>query len=361
MKRFEYRQYVPCLRWKVGEYKAISLLSRPAKELITPLIEAPEKGYDFETESYKKNIEEHLEPFAKRIRQNWGERPCFVDLNFIPPTDRLPDGEHPVDYLFKKLDSNTCNAVPVTALTRDAAYQEAVYDWAIEKDRGLCLRISLDEAAGDDLESSIRDILRSALKFENCDFILDLGAPNFVPLDGFAELVESVIETLPGLQKWRNFVLLGTSFPPNMAEIESNTATFLPRNEWKLYKKLVPMLQSRVVRVPSFGDYAINHPDLLQKDMRLVKPSGTVRYATDDQWLIVKGPNVRDNGYSQYVGHCKRVVGSKEFLGSSFSHGGEYIAKCAAKTASTGNLSTWRRVGTNQHLEKVASDIANLF
>src|SRR5688500_585265 len=99
MKRIQQRKYGPCQRWKIGEYKSVSLLSRSAKEMITPLIEVPEKGFDFETESFKKNIQDHLEPFAKRVRQNWAERACFVDVGHIPEDDRLPDGEHPVNYI----------------------------------------------------------------------------------------------------------------------------------------------------------------------------------------------------------------------------------------------------------------------
>lgn len=95
--------------------------------------------------------------------------------------------------------------------------------------------------------------------------------------------------------------------------------------------------------------------------MRLVKPSGTVRYAIDDAWLILKGPNVRDYGFAQYVGHCKNVCGSSFFSGPTFSAGDKYIFDCAAGNASTGNLSTWRRVGTNRHLEKVARDVASFF
>jgi hypothetical protein len=119
------------------------------------------------------------------------------------------------------------------------------------------------------------------------------------------------------------------------------------------------MLAKAGVRVPAFGDYAINHPDLLQKDMRLLKPSATIRYAIDDAWLIVKGRNVRDYKYGQYRGLAKSVLNHSSFLGTNFSRGGKYISGCANGIESTGNLSTWRWVGTNHHLEKVARDLSN--
>ena len=95
--------------------------------------------------------------------------------------------------------------------------------------------------------------------------------------------------------------------------------------------------------------------------MRLLKPSGTIRYAIDDAWLIMKGPNVRDYGYGQFLGHCQKVRLSPHYQGADFSVGDKYISDCADGNASTGNLSTWRWVGSNHHLEKVVRDVANFF
>jgi hypothetical protein len=353
------RHYVPCLRWKQGEYKAVSLLSAFARELITPLIEVPEKGYDFETRTDKKTIDEHLAPFAKRVAVNWQKRPCFVDVNLIQANERMRGGIHPVKYIFEQLNAHGCLAIPGTGLTRDTHYQRAVTQTAAKDKRGLCIRLSLELATNPNLKSAIGELLGKSISVDECDLILDLGAPpNFVPLEGFAMVVESLIKEIPFLAKWRSFTMIGSSFPPTMGEIRTSPVT-IPRNEWLLYKLLLPRLRKAKIRIPAFGDYVINHPDVQQLDMRLLKPSGTIRYAIDDAWLIVKGPNVRDNGYGQYLGHCQKVRTSSHYLGPDFSDGDGYIAECADGKASTGNLSTWRWVGTNHHLEKVARDVAN--
>jgi hypothetical protein len=145
-----------------------------------------------------------------------------------------------------------------------------------------------------------------------------------------------------------------------MAEIQSSP-TLIRRSEWIFYKMLVTNLEKAGTRLPTFGDYAINHPGVLSLDMRIVKPSATIRYTTDDAWLIVKGPNVRDYGFGQYRGHCETVLASQHYRGPDFSEGDLYISNCASGTATTGNLPVWRRVGTNHHLEKVVRDIASLF
>jgi hypothetical protein len=142
-----------------------------------------------------------------------------------------------------------------------------------------------------------------------------------------------------------------------MAEVKG-PIQFIGRREWLLYKALMGMLAA-AARRPAFGDYAIAYPKLPQGDMRLLKPSATVRYAVNDGWIIAKGSNVRENGFEQYRGCCGVVTGSASYLGAGFSPGSEYIDRCRSGMATTGNLSTWRWVGTNHHMTKVVHDLAS--
>jgi hypothetical protein len=357
---FNHCHYVPCLRWKQGEYQALERLSDEAKLMITPLIEVPEQGYDFETGTVKKSIDQHLAPFAKRIEQKLHDEPCFIDLNLIEPRQRMVDGKHPVRFVFDQLRARACPAVPVTGLGRDVGYQQSVRQVVARDDLGLCLRLTVEEAAQPNLKARMDAALNPVAPPEKCDLVLDLGAPNFEPLEGFARLVQSLITRLPHLNDWRTFTLLGTAFPESMAEIKSSPAS-IPRSEWRLYSVVARSLALARVRTPAFGDYGINHPKLLPVDMRKLKPSGTIRYTTETEWFIVKGPNVRDNRFDQFRGHCRSIIRSGIYSGREFSVGDDYIYGCAGGSESTGNLTTWRWVGTNHHLEFVARGIANFY
>jgi len=359
--RFDHRHCVPCIRWKQGEYLAVRRLSGEAKEFITPLIEVPEIGFDFETKTLNKSIDDHLLPFAKRVKTNWQGRPCFVDLKLIGESVLMNDGRHPVIFLFDDLRTKQCLAIPVIGISRNPQYQAAVQQVVARDNRGMCLRVSIEDAAKPSLKPSINSLIKKiSLGISECDLVIDLDAPNYNPIEGFATLVEGIIKALPYLSKWRTFSIIGSSFPQSMAKVNQGLSK-LSRDEWLFYKKLIARLMEAKVRLPAFGDYGINHPDILQLDMRKVKPSATVRYTIDDAWLIIKGPNVRDNGFEQYHDLCKALVRSRYFLGDKFSAGDEYIANCAAGKVKTGNLSTWRMVGTNHHLEKVVYDISSFY
>lgn len=352
-------QYVPWIRWKQGEYQALFRLSQEARDSIVPLIEVAEVGFDFEARIPNKSIDEHLRPLAKRVKTKWGSGQCFVDTHLIAGPQRMADGQHPVAFLFNDLRSKGTLTVPVTDVSPDPDLRAVVKDVVAEAGHGLCLRVGLEEAVKHDLNTAIDTLLGVVdVAVEQCDFILDLGAPNFEPIDGLARLLEGVITTLPYLKRWRSLVLIGTSFPASMGEVRPGLSE-IPRHEWRLYRTLVALLKQNNVRLPNFGDYAINHPAVLQLDMRLVKPSASVRYTIEDGWLIAKGRNVRDYKFGQYRGLCEAVVNSKHYLRATYSRGDQYIQDCSTGTARTGNLTTWRWVGTNHHLEKVARDVAS--
>jgi hypothetical protein len=353
-------RYVPCLRWKKGEYQAVSLLSQEAKAAILPLIEVPEMGFDFETRENNKTIDEHLAKIAERVRKNWGHAACMLDLRLLDPRLRMEDGNHPLVYVFGQLRSLGARAIPVVAVSSNAKFLSATRKIAADDKLGACLRVGIEQAAGRDLKSRMDSVLGEiGLEIARCDLVLDLGAPTFEPLDDFAGLVEALINSLPYLRRWRSLALLGTSFPSTLAGVPPGL-TVLPRNEWRMFRLLLSRTFIHQARVPDFGDYGVNHPDVLKGDMRLLKPAAAIRYTVSDRWLVAKGTNLRAAGaYEQFFGLSAGIVQSRHYSGPDYSAGDKRIKDCASRLVGPGNLTTWRFVGTNHHIEKVVRDLAS--
>lgn len=354
-------RYIPCLRWKLGEYQALADLSSIARSIIMPLIDVSEIGFDFATGENKKSVDDHLKQFAKRVTDNWGKDKCFIDMHLINDAERMATCEHPVTFIFNDLRSKGAQAIPVMAINQDSQWQSAIQQVADQDNRGFCLRISLEEAANSRLGKSIQELLEKFNKrVEQCDLIIDERAPNFEPLDGFVSMLETIIRNLPYLNQWRSFALIGTSFPSSLSILKSNPQKIIPRNEWRAYKQLFFRLRSSGIRIPNFGDYAINHPEVSTADPRVMKTTANIRYTINDNWLVVRGKVLRDYGFEQHRDLCKMIERSNLFEGPGFSVGDKYIFDCSRKNVSPGNSTTWRRVGTNHHLEAVARDVANL-
>ena len=358
---FDNHHYVPCLRWKTGEYQAVFRLPATTKRLFTPLIEVPGIGYDFENERKAKTLDQHLAPFAKRVHEKWGRQPCFVDLNLIESNERMATGIHPAPFVFDGLRGRRCSAIPVTGLDRDSAYQQEIRKVVTKNKSGVCLRIKIQEAAKDLLKDNLDSLLsRFKVKPESCDLIIDLGAPNnFVPLKGFLGIIQTIASKIPYLNNWRTFTLIGTSFPESMGGIMLGV-TNIPRYEWKIYKILVESFRKAKIRLPTFGDYAISNPNVPDLDWRVVKPTVKIRYTIDDSWYIAKGKNYRDFGYGQYHELSKKILDSDYYYGQTFSWGDKYIQQCA-NGGKTGNLTMWLEVDTNHHIEKVIRDVASYY
>jgi Beta protein len=352
--------YVPVLKWRQGEYQALMRLDEARRQRVIPLIEVTPPEWDFEEGRDKKTIEQQLEPFARRLKSKWGSQPAFLDTHLLKPTVRMPSGQHALTYLMDRSRAEGARLTPVTGLERDLAHYNAVAAAVLIDGLGIAVRCSLDEIADPDFATNFRRVVdHLAVGISEVDLIVDLAAKNFEPLDDLVDLVSELIQSDTVYDEVRTLILIGTSFPASMGDIKP-PHQIVARMEWKLYKKLVAGLP-KDFPPPTFGDYAISSADIPGGDMRLLKPAASVRYTIDDAWFIAKGSNVRDNGFEQFRDRCGDVVNSGYALPLGYSAGSDYVRGCHGNTEKTGNLTTWRWVGTNHHITKVVDDLASLF
>lgn len=350
-------QYMPILKWRQGEYQALLRMRNDLKAKMAPLLELCPPEYDFEAERLRKTIDEQLATFAQRLKKKWEDRLAYVDGLHLDPNDRMIGGIHPLTFIFDGVRSLGGRIIPATGLERDKAYQDAVKGAAQTDALGVCLRVSLDEVANDSFGDRVDELLALLeVHLSKTDIVLDLRAANFEPVSALAALLANLLQSTIALKKARSVILAGTAFPASMGSIKTRTKE-LKRFEWLVYKALLDELPAKARR-PMFGDYAIAGPERVAIDMRKVKPAASVRYTSDDIWFVAKGSNVRDNGFEQFRDLCKEVEESDFYLGKDFSKGSEYVHDCAHGVVSTGNLTTWRWVGTNHHMTKVLEDLA---
>lgn len=354
---FNHRHYVPILKWKMGEYQALQRLANPVKDGLTPLLEVPPVGFDHEAGQDRESVDEHLGDFGRRLRAKWQARPCFVDLRHIPPHTRMAHGGHYVEAVFADTRDQGCTAIPVVSLGSDPAFINATAAVLRVDRRGVCLRLAITDFDRPALAGDIERLLRTlGVGWPDADLVIDLGTPNYVPIAAFVRTMPALLGLVPMLNRWRTLTIAGTSYPQSVAAI-TPPFQIIPRHEWVAYRVLVGRLGPEA-RIPTFGDYAVAHPDLVELDPRIIRPFAKLRYTIGDAWHIGRGTTVRTDGFGQYRTMCATLVAQPYFDGAAYSAGDEHIAGCAAGTAATGNLSTWVWVSTNRHLTKVVADLA---
>jgi hypothetical protein len=88
--------------------------------------------------------------------------------------------------------------------------------------------------------------------------------------------------------------------------------------------------------------------------------SANIRYTEAEQWLVLRGRSIARFGFEQYHALSAFLIRHQAFRGRDFSWGDGYIFECAGEVETSGNASTWRRVGTSHHLAVVLNQLASL-
>ncbi len=240
---FGHNHYVPVLKGRDGEYGALRTLTRSVRQAVTPLLEMPPIPWGYEQERPAKTIDEHLKKVGQKIERAWGAgRFLFVDLPlWIPDSERMIDGEHPLEYVLRSLRVRAVKAIPVVGLLRSNDYLQACRNVVRLDERGVCVRMQREDFVEfGNIADAARGILEAVgAEIQDADLVLDLGAltPDERRLD--AEGLISLTNRLPRLRQWRTFTVVATSFPRNLMGLPPSDFSLVPRQEWSLWRDVV--------------------------------------------------------------------------------------------------------------------------
>lgn len=352
--------YVPILKWKAGEQRALKELEISIKEKITPLIEIVPVPWDYTNECPAKTIDEHLADIGSKLKECWDNNgPLYLDTHFLEDDIKMANGQHYLAYIFDEARKNNIKLIPVTSCQRSLSFQKEVANIYLQDSFGICIRITNEDLDGDldaKLDETLNELLSTlGIDPNQVDLLIDMAYIN--PKEKYKNYaaIITTLNSISALGNWRNLILSGCSFPPSLSEI--NSYGQIPRVEWDIWKKLVT---GKVVeRIPIFSDYAINHPEYIEVDPRIMQMSANIRYTIDDSWLIFKGDLVKKVGWGQMRSLSTKLVNDPHYCGMNYSWGDKYIYECANGSVGTGNATTWRQVGTNHHITFVVKQISN--
>ncbi len=354
--------YVPILKGKEGEYAALEMLEADVRLLLRPLIEIPGVPYDYVNERPAKSLEVHVAGIHERLRRCCMDSPVYLDMPWFGEEERIDDGGVAIGAVLTKCGASGVNAVPVVSRASSKDYLAACGGYSATGNAGSCIRLYVEDFEEEiDLHAEV-DRLLTGLGVDDAtqaDLIIDLE--DLGRDASRAVLVaRSVFSMIPRAGEWRHLILAAASFTEALSDVDAATTSTLPRHEWDLWRTLQrrPNLLPR--RDLIFGDYAISHPIPKELDPRTMRMSANIRYTARENWLVVKGRNVRQYGFDQFFDLCQTIIQRQEYCGRDFSWGDEYIAECASKSKGPGNATTWRKVGVNHHLTLLAREIARL-
>jgi hypothetical protein len=350
------------LKGKEGEFAALESLPSDVKPQLMPFIEVPGVPFDYANERPSKILDEHVQGVSGRLeklQRNWQKAPLYLHLPWFGEGERLKDGRVALESVLENCLNVGIEAVPVVSCSSSEDEVGAAARYSAKSKTGACVRLFTEDFKEDiDLDKEVDRIFSEfgGTESNSLDVIIDLGE-----LRPEANLVaRSVLSMIPKKEQWRRMILAAASFPEDLSDVGAATTSTIPRREWELWKTLQRRPNILPRRDLIFGDYAIAHPVPKELDPRIMQMSASIRYTTPDDWLVIKGRNVRQYGFDQYFELCKTLVGRPEYSGREFSWGDRYIDECANGMTGPGNATTWRKVGTNHHITLVTRELAKL-
>jgi hypothetical protein len=165
-----------------------------------------------------------------------------------------------------------------------------------------------------------------------------------------------LVDELAQVGNWRSVILSATTIPSMLGGfIAIGTVGSIPRREWTMWRELE---DHGVTRMPTFGDYAIQHPFPPSEGggpgMR-----ANIRYTVEDQVVIARGLNpVNQVGNAEYPRLCQQLSALPEFLGAGYSWGDRVIEACGRGVIRPGPQNLWRGAGTSHHMQFVRDQLS---
>lgn len=362
---FNSKHYIPILRWKAAEKEALGKLDLNKKKLMTPLFQIlmpmPKQTYtgNGRLKTPSELLEESKSMFQvksphipKEILKYWGKDPLLIDLNLLD-TSVIHAGLIEILSIGKGLGAWM---VPVVNFSSSTDIQNKIISLSKKYNNGLCVRLSRNDITQDSMPLAVNNFLkRHTISEKDIDLLVDFKITD----DQYSKLI-ALVSHIPHILKWRSMTISSGAFPPDLTGFSVDLHR-IPRSDWNQWLKID---STKLKRKTSFSDYTIQHP-IYKEPVRGANPSASIRYALQNQWIIMRGQGLRSPkgaGHAQYPALAKLLSNLEDFFGADFSFGDNYISEKGEDihTKKTGTPRTWLRAGINHHLECVISQIANL-
>ena len=345
--------YVPILKVKQGEKAALRAIAATTRAMVTPLLEIVErKPEDHPTtaahlENAFKGLAEAVRPYSR----------SFLDVH-----EMENDGPSAAADAFAKAYAEGMVFTPVTGITRTVDVVAALS----HAHDGIAIRLIRAEFEAGGIGDLLTSFLsKRGLALPQVDLIVDLGAVDDLVLDGMLRLATLFLADVPSHALWRTLTVTASAFPMSMGVVAMSSHAFIERTEWKAWRDGLYANRRQLVRLPTFGDCAIQHPAGVEGfDPRIMPVSASVRYALPEEWLIIKGQSTRAvPAREQFPELADQLVNGtlkRYFAGSAHCMGCSAMAHAADGVPGFGSPAVWRRLGTAHHITQSAEALAAL-
>lgn len=336
------RQYVPIIKCKMGEQKALLNLEEQVKNSIIPLIEIP---------LFSEAMTKRGTTVEGLISSFWESRKYFFSFT----SDWYTDLEDFNDFIEEKVKP-LCNsglAIPVI----DLSLVDFIKDWSEISRNGVAIRLRNNEFA------NIEDILNQlfedgVLSRKQTHLIFDLQYVGENDLFSKVSVLKAAFSDLDMASEFCSIVISSVSFPKQFPSIDAKKIYRFKRIETEIFATALK-LSRRFSFNYVYSDYG---PSDIEENAFVVgmSPNFKIKYTAFDDYLYIKGIPIKRGGLdiANVRELAKILVGCSDFSGEEYSWGDKNIYDIAqGVSASSGNLTTWVSYSMNHHITFITRQI----
>lgn len=336
------RVYVPILKCKKGEQKALQNLDKNVKDMVIPLIEIPFSS----TTTKKENIGDIITSFWPDHRFFFYFMPEWYD-NDLEQFSSFASAK--VTTLCKKY-----KGIPVIDLS--LAYN--LNNWEFLNNNEIAIRLRNNEFG--DIENILNPLFNGTLERSKTHLILDLQYISQDDIFAKTAVLKAIFSDLDKASDFASIIIASTSFPrPNqLTSIENQQIYRFKRIETDIFA-LSLKLANRFNFNYVYSDYGPS--DI--SDIPFVigmSPNFKIKYTAFEDYLYIKGISLKKGGLdiANVQSLAKILVENKDFSGSNYSWGDKEIYRLATgESVNPGNLTTWVSYSMNHHITFISHQI----
>lgn len=330
-------KYIPFLKAKQNEIKAMSELALSVRGAICPFFDFPKKNGGYS----KVEFFESVKRINQRLVKNIGKLSEFYFDNFDIEEPKLL-GKDSYDVLMQEFSS--MNVIPVLGLDRTIQHNQSVATLKSSgkiKSKIVALRVCPEDFESFDLiEDDIEDNLRPIFDlFDKIDLVLDCRVCAQAKVSEITPLIQQFSQKFCQKFVVRRVILTGSSIPASIRDIlKVESEHIVDRRELEVFAS-VKAVHSHARLI--FGDYTTVSPHYSDVDMppEMLQNVMTAKltYTIPGGHYFIRGKGLKTNGPQQYFRMAKTLCEKPFFRGDYYSNGDAYFA---SKSLSQGSNCT---------------------
>lgn len=305
---------------------------------------------------------EFIERAVQKLVAVWSRKRAMIDAYFWAANTTVENGEHVLAYAYRRLHEEGLKVIPVVGYERwdNAEYRAAMASLECIEAPYWCLRLdvhAIDDAADPNAFSAQIESILDELGLDpaNCAVLVDFGDMTNISVE---QMLYGLQDVLNGVDHY-GFMFVATagcSMPAmiNFAVKEENSVGHVLRREmhgWQAARRGNPSFKL------VYGDYGVRGPTS-NEGMPNKHGNAKIRYTTSGSYHIARGCSTFNKPYGQQTqGLALKIIGSKHYMGSSFSWGDEIIHQASLGKRVGESHAKWIAYDTSHHIAYALAEV----